>query len=47
MNFEVLKDSKVWIVYSGTTYRLHVTSLSFNQTFKQDNYETRTLLSND
>ena len=47
MNFEFLKDSKVWIVYSGTTYRLHVTSLSFNQTFKQDNYETRTLHSND
>jgi hypothetical protein len=43
MNFEFLKDSKVWIVYSGTTYRLHVTSITFNQAFKQDSYKTKTL----
>jgi hypothetical protein len=47
MNFEFLKDSKVWIVYSGTTYRLHITTITFSQAFKQDNYETRTLHSND
>ena len=43
MNFEFLRDSKVWLVYSGTTYRLHITSISFNQSFKQDNYQTKTL----
>ena len=43
MNFEFLKDSKVWLVYSGTTYRLHITSISFNQAFKQDIYRTKTL----
>ena len=43
MNFEFSKDSKVWLVYSGTAYRLHITSMSFNQTFKQDNYRTRNL----
>ena len=43
MNFEFLKDSKVWLVYSCTTYRLHITSISFNQAFKQDSYRTKTL----
>ena len=47
MNFEFLKDSEVWILYSSTYYRLHITTITFNQSFKQDSYETRTLHSND
>ena len=40
---ELLRDSKVYIVEGGTTYRLHVQNIEFNQAFKQESYETKTL----
>ena len=40
---ELLRESKVYIVEGGTTYRLHVQNIEFNQAFKQESYKTRTL----
>lgn len=40
---ELLRESKVYIVEGGTTYRLHVQNIEFNQAFKQESYKTKTL----
>ena len=43
MSFEFQKESILYIVYNSTNYKLHASTFDFNQTFKQDSYETKTL----
>jgi len=44
MSFNFLRESKVYVVYNGSYYRLYVTpNLSFDQTFAEDAFQVKTL----
>ena len=44
MSYSFLRESKLYIVYSGTRYRIYTSSaISFNQTFAEDSYSVKTL----
>ena len=44
MSYSFLRESKLYIEYSGTKYRIYTSSaISFNQTFAQDSYSVKTL----
>jgi hypothetical protein len=44
MSYSFLKESKLYIVYSGSRYRIHTSSaVSFSQTFASDSYSVKTL----
>ena len=44
MSHSFLKESKLYIVYSGTKYRIYTTTaISFSQTFAEDSYPVKTL----
>ena len=44
MSHSFLKESKLYIVYGGTKYRIHTSAaLSFSQTFAEDSYPVKTL----
>jgi len=44
MSYSFLKESKLYIVYSGSKYRIYTSSaISFSQTFASDSYSVKTL----
>ena len=44
MSYSFLRESKLYIEYSGDTYRIYTSSaISFNQTFAEDSYSVKTL----
>ena len=44
MSYSFLRESKLYIVYGGTRYRIYTSSaVSFNQTFAEDSYSVKTL----
>ena len=44
MSYSFLRESKLYIVYSGTKYRIYTSSaISFGQTFTDDSYSVKTL----
>ena len=44
MSYSFLRESKLYIVYSGTKYRIYTSSaISLNQTFAEDSYSVKTL----
>ena len=44
MSYSFLRESKLYIVYSGTRYRIYTSSaISLNQTFAEDSYSVKTL----
>ena len=44
MSYSFLRESKLYIEYSGAKYRIYTTSaISFNQTFAEDSYSVKTL----
>ena len=44
MSYSFLRESKLYIVYGGTKYRIYTTtSIAFNQTFAEDSYSVKTL----
>ena len=44
MSYSFLKESKLYIVYGGTKYRIYTSSaISLNQTFAEDSYSVKTL----
>ena len=44
MSYSFLKESKLFIVFGGNRYRIHITSaLNFSQTFAEDSYPVKTL----
>ena len=44
MSYSFLKESKLYIVYSGSRYQIYPTStISFSQTFASDSYSVKTL----
>jgi hypothetical protein len=44
MSYSFLRESKLYIEYSGDKYRIYTTSaISFNQTFAEDSYPVKTL----
>jgi len=44
MSYSFLKESKLFIVYSGTKHRIHTSSaISFSQTFASDSFSVKTL----
>ena len=44
MSYSFLRESKLYIVYGGTRYRIYTSSaISLNQTFAEDSYSVKTL----
>ena len=44
MSYSFLRESKLYIEYSGTKYRIYTSSaISFNQTFAEESYSVKTL----
>ena len=44
MSYSFLRESKLYIVYGGTRYRMYTSSaISLNQTFAEDSYSVKTL----
>ena len=44
MSYSFLRESKLYIVYGGTKYRIYTSSaISLNQTFAEDSYSVKTL----
>ena len=44
MSYSFLRESKLYIVYGGTKYRIYTTSaITFNQTFAEESYSVKTL----
>ena len=44
MSYSFLKESKLYIVYGGSNYRIYTSSaISFSQTFASDSYSVKTL----
>ena len=44
MSYSFLRESKLYIVYGGTKYRIYTsTAISFNQTFAEESYSVKTL----
>jgi len=44
MSYSFLRESKLYLEYSGTKYRIHTTTaISFSQTFAEDLYSVKTL----
>ena len=44
MSYRFLRESKLYIVYGGTRYRMYTSSaISLNQTFAEDSYSVKTL----
>ena len=44
MSYSFLRESKLYIVYGGTKYRIYTSSaITFNQTFAEESYSVKTL----
>ncbi len=37
------QEAEVYVVSGGTTYRIHVTDISFGQTFSEESYPVNTI----
>ena len=37
------QEAEVYVVSGGTTYRIHVTDISFGQTFSEESYSVNTI----